>query len=87
MSNELSLLIDSEYYFLTGGKKGEGPNYETLAKIILHPLREGVHLHTIHYNRDLNLIELKALIREENNNLLTELNAKISRENEYTFEC
>lgn len=87
MSNELSLLIDSEHYFLTGGKKGEGPNYETLAKIILHPLREGVHLHTIHYNRDLNLIELKALIREENNNLLTELNAKISRENEYTFEC
>lgn len=32
MSNELSLLVDSEHYFLTGGKKDEGPNYETLRK-------------------------------------------------------
>lgn len=31
-SNALSQLVDSEHYFLTGGKKNEGPNFETMAK-------------------------------------------------------
>lgn len=87
MSNELALLIDSGHYFLTGGKKGEGPNYETLSKIIMHPICEGVQTHTIHYNRDVNLKELNTLKNEENNMLLTELNAKMINENEYSFEC
>ena len=86
MSNELAQLIDAEQYFLTGGKKGEGPNYETLAKIILHPLSKNVHSHTIRYNRVVNLAELNTLIKEENNELLSELNAKLINENEYTFE-
>lgn len=86
MSNELALLIDTEQYFLTGGKKGEGPNYETLAKIILHPLNNDVSSHTIHYNRVVNLSELNNLAKEENNKLLSELNAKMINENEYTFE-
>lgn len=86
MSNELALLIDTEQYFLTGGKKGEGPNYETLAKIILHPLNNDVHSHTIHYNRVVNLTELNTLAKEENEKLLSELNAKLINKNEYTFE-
>lgn len=86
MSNELALLIDTEQYFLTGGKKGEGPNYETLAKIILHPLNTDVSSHTIHYNRVVNLSELNNLAKEENNKLLSELSAKMINENEYTFE-
>ena len=32
MSNELALLIDTEQYFLTGGKKGEGPKSESTYK-------------------------------------------------------
>lgn len=86
MSNELALLIDTEQYFLTGGKKGEGPNYETLAKIILHPLNTDVSSHTIHYNRVVNLSELNNLAKKENNKLLSELSAKMINENEYTFE-
>lgn len=86
MNNELALLIDSEQYFLTGGKKGEGPNYEALAKIILHPLSNNLRSHTIHFNRMVNLSELNTLIKEENSKLLSELNAKLINENEYTFE-
>lgn len=86
MSNELSLFIDSEHYFLTGGKKGEGPNYETLAKIILHPVGDGILSHTVHYNRILNLTELQCLIKDEYKELLESCKAKLTNENEYTFE-
>lgn len=86
MSNELSLLVDSEHYFLTGGKKDEGPNYETLAKIILHPIGNGIKSHTIHYNRTLNLTELQLLIKDEYKELLESCHAKLTNENEYTFE-
>lgn len=86
MSNELSLLIDSEHYFLTGGKKDEGPNYETLAKIILHPIEDGIQSHTVHYNRILNLTELQCLIKDEYKELLESYKAKLTNENEYTFE-
>lgn len=86
MSNELSLLVDSEHYFLTGGKKDEGPNYETLAKIILHPIEDGIQSHTVHYNRILNLTELQCLIKDEYKELLESCKAKITNENEYTFE-
>lgn len=86
MSNELSLLVDSEHYFLTGGKKDEGPNYETLAKIILHPIEDGIQSHTVHYNRILNLTELQCLIKDEYKELLESCKAKLTNENEYTFE-
>lgn len=86
MSNELSLLVDSEHYFLTGGKKDEGPNYETLAKIILHPIEDGIQSHTVHYNRILNLTELQCLIKDEYKELLDSCKAKLTNENEYTFE-
>lgn len=86
MSNELSLLVDSEHYFLTGGKKDEGPNYETLAKIILHPIEDGIQSHTVHYNRIQNLTELQCLIKDEYKELLGSCNAKLTNENEYTFE-
>lgn len=86
MSNELSLLVDSEHYFLTGGKKDEGPNYETLAKIILHPIEDGIQSHTVHYNRILNLTELQCLIKDEYKELLESYKAKLTNENEYTFE-
>lgn len=86
MSNELSLLIDSEHYFLTGGKKNEGPNFETMAKIILHPKGNGILFHTIHYNRTLNLTELQLLIKDEYKELLESCHAKLTNENEYTFE-
>ena len=86
MSNELSLLVDSEHYFLTGGKKDEGPNYETLAKIILHPIEDGIQSHTVHYNRIQNLTELQYLIKDEYKELLESCKAKLTNENEYTFE-
>ena len=86
MSNELSLLVDSEHYFLTGGKKDEGPNYETLAKIILHPIEDGIQSHMVHYNRILNLTELQCLIKDEYKELLESCKAKLTNENEYTFE-
>lgn len=86
MSNELSLLVDTEHYFLTGGKKDEGPNYETLAKIILHPNEDGIQSHTVHYNRILNLTELQCLIKDEYKELLESCKAKLTNENEYTFE-
>lgn len=86
MSNSLSLLVDSDHYFLTGGKKNEGPNLETMAKIILHPIGNGILFHTIHYNRILNLTELQLLVKDEYKELLESCHAKLTNENEYTFE-
>lgn len=86
MSNSLSLLVDSDHYFLTGGKKNEGPNLETMAKIILHPIGNGILFHTIHYNRTLNLTELQLLVKDEYKELLESCHAKLTNENEYTFE-
>lgn len=70
----------------TGGKKDEGPNYETLAKIILHPIEDGIQSHTVHYNRIQNLTELQYLIKDEYKELLESCKAKLTNENEYTFE-
>lgn len=86
LSNALSQLVDSEHYFLTGGKKNEGPNFETMAKIILHPIGNGVMFHTIHYNRILNLTELQLLVKDKYKELLESCHAKLTNENEYTFE-
>ena len=71
---------------ISGGKKDEGPNYETLAKIILHPIEDGIQSHTVQYNRIQNLTELQCLIKDEYKELLESCKAKLTNENEYTFE-
>lgn len=61
-------------------------NFETMAKIILHPIGNGVMFHTIHYNRILNLTELQLLVKDKYKELLESCHAKLTNENEYTFE-
>ena len=41
---------------------------------------------TVHYNRILNLTELQCLIKDEYKELLESCKAKLTNENEYTFE-
>ncbi len=85
-TNELIKKIDSPHYFLTGGKKDEGPNIEALAKIIIRPLHEGITEHRIHYNKIERIEELKVLVADNSQELLASYNCVIDNNNESHFE-
>lgn len=85
-TNELVKKVDTQHYYLTGGKTGEGPNIEALAKIILRPLHEGITEHRIHYNKIEKLVDLKNLISDNGQRLLENYKCIIDNNNESTFE-
>ena len=85
-TNELVKKVDTQHYYLTGGKTGEGPNIEALAKIILRPLHEGITKHRIHYNKIEKLVDLKNLISDNGQRLLENYKCIIDNNNESTFE-
>lgn len=79
-SVDLCNKISSDHYFITGGKNGEGPHIETIAKIaVLNPTQERNH-RNLHYNhtlgirlwRELNKADVKSLLDEYQFSLLTE---------------
>lgn len=85
-SIELNDKVDSAHYFFTGGKNTEGPDIETVAKIVMKPLAEGIVQREIHYNhgRDINL--WKELNKESAIQLLNNHRTQLNTDNTYEFE-
>lgn len=85
-SIELNDKVDSAHYFFTGGKNNEGPDIETVAKIVMKPLAEGIVQREIHYNhgRDINL--WKELNKESAIQLLNNHRTQLNTDNTYEFE-
>ena len=80
-SMDLCNKIRSDHYFITGGRNGEGPHIETIAKIaILNPHQEGDAHRNLHYNHtqgislweELNKVTVKSILDEYHITLLTE---------------
>lgn len=85
-SIELNAKVDSAHYFFTGGKNNEGPNIETVAKIILKPLAEGIGQRVIHYNHETGINLWKELKKEKAMLLLNNYYTQLNADNEYEFE-
>lgn len=76
-------LIDSQSYIITGGNR-ERPSIETIARIILPELSDGVTERTLFFNRS-NEITSK-LMNKEHEALRTKLNFKLEKHDETSFE-
>lgn len=79
--------VHTRHYFLTGGKKGEGPHMETIAKFIHMNADHRDDKVTLHYNHHLKGELMEQLSRSDTKELLdTEYGFIIDHSNEYTFE-
>lgn len=85
-SIELNDKVDSAHYFFTGGKNNEGPDIETVAKIVMKPLAEGIVQREIHYNRDRKINLWKELNKENAIQLLNNHHTQLNTDNTYEFE-
>lgn len=85
-SIDLNAKVNSAHYFITGGKKGESPHIETIAKIAVKPLREGFDCRELHYNHSSG-IDLWNKMREDGaTQLLGDYHLQLSTDNTYEFE-
>lgn len=85
-SIELITKIDSAHYFFTGGKDNEGPDIETVAKIAMKPLAEGIDQRVIHYNHEIGINLWKELNKEKAIQLLYGHHLQLNTDNKYEFE-
>lgn len=85
-SIELNTKVDSAHYFFTGGKDNEGPNIETVAKIAMKPLADGVEQRGIHYNHEKGINLWKELNKEKTIQLLNNYHILLNTDNTYEFE-
>lgn len=79
--------VNTGQFFLTGGKKGEGPHIDALAKLILKPVAREGDSHILHYNHTRNIQLLSALTDDEVKPLLDSYHFKMTPENVYEFTC
>ena len=86
MSVSLNAKVDSEHYFITGGKKGEGPHTETIAKIMMKPLQEDKGHRELHYNHTLGISLWNELKMDMVKPLLNEYHFKLIKDNIHEFE-
>lgn len=82
-SIELNTKVDSAHYFFTGGKNNEGPDIETIAKIVMKPLVEGIEQRVIHYNHAKGIDLWKELDKVH---LLNNFHTQLNTDNTYEFE-
>lgn len=82
----LNAIVDSAHYFFTGGKDDEGPNLETVAKIVMKPLGEGIDQRVIHYNHEKGISLWKELNKEKAIQLLNNHHTQLNTDNTYEFE-
>lgn len=82
----LNEIADSEHYFFTGGKVGEGPNLETIARIALRPVTPKVSKRVIHYNHEGGIPLWSDLREEAIKSLLSDYHLHLTSLNEYEFE-
>lgn len=85
-SIELNAKVDSAHYFFTGGKENEGPDIETVAKIAMKPLSEGIDQRVIHYNHEKGINLWKELNKEIAIQLLNNYHTLLNTDNTYEFE-
>lgn len=85
-SIELNAKVDSAHYFFTGGKENEGPDIETIAKIAMKPLSEGIDQRVIHYNHEKGINLWKELNKEIAIQLLNNYHTLLNTDNTYEFE-
>lgn len=85
-SIELNAKVDSAHYFFTGGKENEGPDIETVAKIAMKPLTEGIDQRAIHYNHEKGINLWKKLNKEKAIQLLNNYHVILNTDNTYEFE-
>ena len=85
-SIELNTKVDSAHYFFTGGKDNEGPDIETVAKIAMKPLADGVEQRGIHYNHEKGINLWKELNKEKTIQLLNNYHILLNTDNTYEFE-
>ena len=85
-SIELNTKVDSAHYFFTGGKDNEGPDIETVAKIAMKPLADGVGQRGIHYNHEKGINLWKELNKEKTIQLLNNYHILLNTDNTYEFE-
>ena len=85
-SIELNAKVDSAHYFFTGGKENEGPDIETVAKIAMKPLAEGIDQRVIHYNHEKGINLWKELNKEKAIQLLNNYHTLLNTDNTYEFE-
>ena len=85
-SIELNAKVDSAHYFFTGGKDNEGPDIETVAKITMKPLAEGIDQRVIHYNHEKGISLWKELNKEKAMQLLNNHHTQLNTDNTYEFE-
>lgn len=85
-SIELNTKVDSAHYFFTGGKDNEGPDIETVAKIAMKPLADGVEQRVIHYNHEKGINLWKELNKEKTIQLLNNYHILLNTDNTYEFE-
>lgn len=86
ISIELNAKVDSAHYFFTGGKDNEGPDIETVAKIAMKPLAEGIEQRVIHYNHEKGINLWKELNKEKAIQLLNNHHTQLNTDNTYEFE-
>ncbi|WP_455972587.1 hypothetical protein [Bacteroides congonensis] len=82
----LNAKVDSAHYFFTGGKDNEGPDIETVAKIVMKPLAEGIDQRAIHYNHEKGINLWKELNKEKAIQLLNNYHTLLNTDNTYEFE-
>lgn len=85
-SIKLNDKVDSVHYFFTGGKDNEGPDLETVAKITMKPLAEGIEQRVIHYNHEIGITLWKELKKEQAIKLLNSHHIQLNTDNTYEFE-
>jgi len=85
-SLNLSAKVDSNHYFITGGKNGEGPHIETIAKIATKPLQEDKDYRKLHYNHTYGISLWNELEKDMVKTILNEYHMKLMTDNTHEFE-
>ena len=78
--------VNSSHFFLTGGKEGEGPHIETIAKIAKLPLLDGQKRRELHYNHDKGISIWSKLTNENTQQLMSNYHLFLNTTNIYEFE-
>lgn len=82
----LTAKVDSSHYFFTGGKEGEGPHIETVAKIALKPLADDKDHRELHYNHERGIGLWAEMKKEEPLQLLDSYHIHLNTNTIHEFE-
>lgn len=85
-SKDFAKKIKSNHYFLTGGKKGEGPHIEAISKYIINNTNREDSTY-LHYNHLIKGEIIEQLTQSNSISLLATYGFELDNNNEYEFEC